>query len=245
MVINIAVKRLKTYIKGLDDVIEGGFPQYHNILLCGKAGTFKSTFAYQFCYHGALNDEPSMYITLEESIESLENAMRNFGMSKELENFVKLDMSCLRKIANQKWSLENPSYRVDWFPTIKQSIETMSEELGIKRLAFDSLNALYELVAVESKRIRKDLFDFLTFLKDKGLTTLLISELPLTYDSYGKFGIEDFLSDGIILIETIVNGMEVEKYLRVVKLRATNHETSYLPLQVDESGLSVFAPKKL
>lgn len=243
--INTKINRLNSYVGGLDDVLEGGIPENYNILVCGNPGTYKSTLCYQFCYYGALQGEASMYITLEESIPSLTLSMSKYGMGKNLDNFVKFDLSALRKLASSKWSLDRTRFRVDWFPTIQQAIGTLCQELNIKRLAFDSLNALYELVSVDERRIRKELFEFMHFLKANGLTSMLISEIPLTYNSYGKFGVEDFLSDGIILLEAKKNGLDVEKYMRLVKMRSTKHETKYLPVQISDNGLGIYLPKKL
>ena len=80
----VATKRIKTYIRGLDEHLQGGIPNDHTVLIAGKPGTMKSSVAYNILYHNAMNEKKSgVYVTLEQSRESVLDSMAGLGMPVE------------------------------------------------------------------------------------------------------------------------------------------------------------------
>ncbi|MEM3567509.1 MAG: ATPase domain-containing protein, partial [Thermoplasmata archaeon] len=99
------------------------------------------------------------------------------------------------------------------------------------------LAALYSLT--DFKNPRSDLFNFFEKIRDLGLTALLISEMPTDKQVFGLYGIEDFLSDGIIHLATEKSGNSVNLFLGVVKMRKTNHDRGYFPLIFDNGVFEI------
>jgi len=207
--------RLRTYIEGLDERICGGIKKGHTILLAGPPGAMKSSLALNMAYNNARRDNLKvLYITVEESRESLLTAMRNLGMTDvEESRMLIVDLGRLR--------MEHPDADAgrDWFKIIKEYLRKKVDTEGIRLVVIDSLTAIYALTTLENPR--QELFHFFNFLKRLGVTTMLISE---THGNKGDFGTsnEEYLADGTILLKFVdVGETDVQLRVRVVKMRHT------------------------
>ncbi len=226
------IERIKTYVKGLDDLMEGGVPKKHIVLVCGHAGTMKSSLTYSIIYN-AYKDKglKSIYLTLEQGKDSLYMHMEKLGMpSKGVDGVAVIDLAKVRKdVATDK----EKSEKVDWLKSIISVLKHYKQRFGCDILALDSLAALYALTTF--KNPRAELFYFFEKLRALDVTTFLISEIPTDRNVYGLYGIEDFLSDGIIHLKVEQTDAGSNLYLGVVKMRSTNHTRSFMPL-IFENG---------
>ncbi|MEW5936432.1 MAG: ATPase domain-containing protein [Candidatus Thermoplasmatota archaeon] len=220
-------ERIKSYVIGLDELMEGGVPKSYVVLVCGHAGTMKSSFAYSILYNG--HKERTMkgiYLTLEQSKQSIAEHMAKLGLDpKGMDNLVIVDLGRVRKeIAYDKTKPQN----IDWLKSIIGVLRNYKEKFGCEVLVLDSLAALYALTTF--KNPRAELFHFFEQIRDLGVTTFLISEMPTDRQVFGLYGIEDFLSDGIIHLKVEQTDRGANLYVGVVKMRKTNHSRSYMPL---------------
>ncbi|MBI5001034.1 MAG: AAA family ATPase [Euryarchaeota archaeon] len=225
-------ERIGTYVVGLDELMEGGIPRGYVTLVCGHAGTMKSSFTYSILYNGHKEKKlRGIYLTLEQSKQSIVEHMTKLGMDpKGMDNLVVVDLGRVRKeIAYDKTKPQN----VDWLKSILGVLKNYKEKFGCEVLVLDSLAALYALTTF--KNPRSELFYFFEQIRDLGVTTLLISEMPTDRQVFGLYGIEDFLSDGIIHLKVEQTDRGSNLYVGVVKMRKTNHTRSYMPL-IFESG---------
>ncbi len=236
-------ERLPTYIGGLDEMLEGGIPHRHVVLVCGRAGSMKSSFAYYILHKLSENDgRKAIYLTLEQSRSSLLRHMKKLGLSREtattmmvsdLDDMVVIDMGRLRKETDTELIGS-----IDWLNSIVTQIQNYRETFGCEIVAIDSLSALYSLTTFTNPR--SELFFFFEKLRDLDVTVLLISEmLEPEKDRFGQYGVEEFLADGIIHLKTEKYGNRANLFLGVTKMRETNHERDYFPLIVDKSGFEI------
>jgi len=221
--------RVRTYIRGLDEQLQGGVPKAHIGLLAGKPGTMKSSVAFSTLYHNAKNDGIGcVYVTLEQSRESLLENMAGLGMEiKGLESKLSvLDLGLIRKKLKQ---LANKS----WLEVFKMYIDNLDKTMDIGILVIDSLPVLEVMAKFEDPR--DDLFRFFEWLRELEITTYLIAEMEQDSDKFCQNG-EDFLSDGIVHLDLRREDRQVNLFLSVVKMRKTAHRRGYYPLIFDEGG---------
>ena len=230
--------RLPTHIIGLDEILEGGVPNEYVVLICGHAGTMKSTVGYSIIYNGCkVNGLKSIYLTLEQSKESILGHVERLGMpSKGLDDLVVVDLARVRKdITVDKSKPQN----VDWLKSIIGVLRNYKQKFGCEALVLDSLAALYALTTF--KNPRGELFSFFEEIRDIGVTTFLISEMPTDRQVYGLYGIEDFLSDGIIHLKVDQTDRGANLYMGIVKMRKTHHTRQFMPLIFENGKFEVIS----
>jgi len=224
------VERYRLYVKGFDDNLGGGIPRGHIVLIAGETGSMKSSLAYHILFHNAKEQGVNgLYISLEQSKESLIGQMEGMGMEGDtLGRLEVLDLGRIRLKA------EGP----DWVDTLRFAISESKRKLNYELLVIDSLKAV-EVMASFPKP-REGMFRFFEWLRSLEITTLIISEMPVgPYSSYGSPEV-DFLSDGIIYLSMVrVGDTDVQRMIRCVKMRGTEHSTAYFCLLRDRDRFTV------
>jgi circadian clock protein KaiC len=217
-------ERISTGIPGLDNLMEGGLVKGSTNLVSGAAGTGKTLFCSQFLMEGLRKGETCMFITLEEKPEDIIGDVKRFGW-----DFPKY-------ISEKKLFLEfqDPFQITDITSPLLDKIQ----QHKVSRVAVDS-TAVFELYYKEPAEIRKQLFKLLTGLKSIGVTSIITAEMPEEGHTLGKFGVEEFVVDGVIKIEFLGLGGKTALNLQVRKMRRTNHEKDVYPLDIGKNGLSI------
>ncbi|MDI6916623.1 MAG: ATPase domain-containing protein [Thermoplasmatales archaeon] len=240
------IKRIKTYVNGLDERMEGGIPAGYVVLVSGSTGCMKSSFAFNVLYNAAKEKgEKGLYLSLEQSKESLGRHMKKINLDPDsVKNTVTImDLGKLRTEIGEEalamgFKVEDGK-KVSWMNALGAQIKNYEEMLGFKILVIDSLDALCVLSAMDNPR--NELFHFFEGLRSMGLTTLVISEMHGEKKSFGKYDVESFLSDGIIHLSMEREKRTVGRYISVVKMRETKHATDYFPLLVTDKGFEIIA----
>ncbi len=222
------MERVRTGVKGLDELVSGGFPLGSTVLLSGGAGTGKTIFGLTYLYEGARKfSEPGLYITTEGNLKNLVWMMEVFGW-----DIKPLQESNLLKI--YKLNLHTSE---DVERQIEEELKIISKlvkEMGCKRLVVDSTTALGVWIS-EKGKMRHLIYTFTDSLKDLGCTTLLIAETRGRKTDFSAFGVEEFISDGVIsLYFTPPN-----RSIFVRKMRGTNHSKTVHPFLITDSGIEV------
>ena len=226
------LKRYKLYINGLDEKIENGIPKGHIVLLCGASGSMKSYVALNILYnHAKQNKTTGVYLSLEEGRHLIERRMAKMGMIYEevAKDLFLIDLGYLRKEVKDAEILG-----IGWMQAIETQIRHFRENFGNELLVIDSINALYSITTFRNPR--DELFHFFENLRSMDLTVFLISEMPPTEVRFSHYGVEDFLSDGIIHLDLRRVDINVNLYIGVVKMRDTKHERKYFPLIVSKDN---------
>ena len=217
-------ERIPSGIPGLDKLMEGGFVKGSTILVSGGAGTGKTIFCVQYLMEGLKRGECCMFITLEEKPVDIINDVKRFEW--DLEKYMKEKKLILE--------YQDPFQMTDITAPLLDKIK----EHGIQRVVVDS-TAAFELYYKEPSEIRKQLFKLLSGLKEIGVTSVLTSELPEETKMLGKFGVEEFIVDGVIILKIISVGKTVTRTLSVRKLRRTTIDASLHLFEFTNNGIRV------
>ena len=217
--------RIKTYIEGYDRALEGGIPQGHVVLMAGTPGTMKSSLAYYILYNQAREEKATcVYVTLEQSRNSLLRQMEKMGMRTEdvKHSLHILDLGLIRK------SLKQVSGGDSWMQVFKGYITSLKNDLNFDIIAIDSLGVLEAISEMGNRRT--DMFYLFEWLRDLGATVLLVSEVSPDRLFSGAYD-EGYLADTIITLRMqMVREVETQRRIRCIKMRETNQDASSFSL---------------
>ena len=220
-------------IKGLDKIIEEDIPKGSIILVTGAEGTLKSSLVFgMISRYLEKNNEFGLYVTLEQTKESHMKNMESMGLTTNCALHM-FDYSDMRA----EWK-DNELDIIKVTEEIIDFYRCKQEKLTV--FALDSLNALCSLS--NESNFRRSLYYFFSNLRDKGLTSFLIMETPLSGTSilaYDTGRPEHFLADGVIELGLIEAAEGVKRYIQIRKMRGVNHRMEKNQLVVGKQGLSV------
>jgi len=220
-------ERVKTGVEGLDDLIEGGFIKGDIILLAGTTGSGKTTFCVEFIYNGAIKyGENGVYATFEEDEKSLKRNMAKFGYDLEkLESEGKVSIIGLEAMRGAGFNAN--------IGFILERVKV----LNAKRLVVDSLTAL--LTSCEEKFEYRTLMHlFYKILKQFECTTIMTCSVPTGLQTFG-LGIEEFIADSVLTLESRVYGSELKTRFMIRKMRGTAHSKKYHDVMISDEGLKI------
>ena len=222
-----------TGISGLDEVTEGGLPRGRPTLVCGPAGCGKTLLATEFLLRGILEyDEPGVFIAFEESSHDLSANVASLGFDlAALEIGGRLVVDSINVGIDEvedagEWDLEALFVRVGY------AIDTV----GAKRVVIDSIETLFDAFP-DGTRLRSELRRLFLWLKEREVTAVITAERGeglLT-----RHGIEEYVSDCVIVLDHRVTEQTSTRRLRILKYRGSLHGTNEYPFLIGESGISV------
>ena len=225
------IERIPTNILGLDESMEGGIPQGHIVIVAGASGAMKSSVTFSQLYNAVLYGETSgIYVTLEQGKDSLRAHMSNMGMNVDdarVRNRIAIiDLADLRVQLDE----QGMSKRIDWMGQLIKQLTSYRQSIGFEILVFDSLGAFFTLTKMENPR--DEIFRLFEAVRRLELTSFFICEMTgVDHKQFGEYGVEDYLSDGVIHLVMERNGDDVNRKLSVVKMRHTNHRLGYTPFE--------------
>lgn len=222
-----------TGIAGLDEITGGGFPRGRPTLICGSAGCGKTLLAMEFLVRGATEcNEPGVFMAFEETTPELTENVRSLGF--DLDKLVKQKKLVLDFVRVERNEIdETGDYDLEGlFIRLASAIDT----IGAKRVVLDTIETLFSGLQNEAI-LRAELRRLFRWLKDKGVTAVITAERG--EGTLTRQGLEEYVSDCVILLDHRVTDQISTRRLRVVKYRGTTHGTSEYPFLIDEDGFSV------
>ncbi len=235
--------RVKTGIAGLDNLMEGGFPKGRTILVSGACGTGKTIFSMQYVYNGAVKyNEPGVYVTLDERPDLIRQDVMNFGWDvKKLEaknqvNIIDGSVARLGFPSEEEFAMPVTGFDLD-----KLLLEVMrvSKRIGAKRVVIDSIPALGFNFEDENE-VRKAVLKLSYMLMKSGVTAVLTSEMREEENRFGKYDVEEYIVDGVIVLHySGVGGGGTNRTMHIRKMRATKHSEDLHPISIGKGGMTI------
>jgi circadian clock protein KaiC len=229
----LSLPKTPTGISGLDQVTLGGLPTGRPTLICGGTGCGKTLFSLEFLIRGAqVYNEPGVFIAFEEKPDELAMNVASLGFDlvklqeeKKIKiDYVHIDRSEIEETG--EYDLEGLFIRLNY----------AIDSIGAKRVVLDTIENLFAGLT-DQGILRAELRRLFRWLKDKGVTAIITGERG--EKTLTRQGLEEYVSDCVLLLDhRIINQISTRR-LRIVKYRGTVHGTNEYPFLIDEEGISV------
>lgn len=222
-----------TGIDGLDEITEGGLPKGRPTLICGGPGCGKTLMAVEFLVRGITeHKEPGVFMSFQETADELTTNAASLGFdlaALQADKKLRLDHVYI----NQAEIQETGKYDLEGlFTRLGHAIDS----IGAKRVVLDTIETLFGSLSNESV-LRSEIQRLFRWLKDKGVTTIVTAERGEGFLT--RQGLEEHVSDCVILLDNRVANQITTRRLRIVKYRGTTHGTNEYPYIITASGISV------
>jgi len=224
----ILIERVPTGIDNLDVLLNGGFPRGSLIVLAGNCGSGKTTLAAQFLHAGATKyNEPGILVSFAEGHSVLIEFLRTLGL-----DFDQLEKQ--RKVS----ILDFVSMKEAGISIAIDQILTEISDIKAKRLVIDSFSAIASSFD-DKTEVRIMLHAILSkMVRQLGCTTLVIVEIPWGTTPIGM-GLEEFVADGVILINSFIEDFQMKRRMLIAKMRGTLHSSKYHDIAITADGISI------
>jgi circadian clock protein KaiC len=228
-----AISKALTGIRGLDEITRGGLPRGRPTLVCGGPGSGKTLLALTFLVNGAVRfDEPGVLMTFEENGEEIASDVSSLGFdipelikaNKLAVDYVRVERSEIEETG--EYDLEGLFVRLDY------AIRTV----GAKRVVLDTIESLFAGLKNDGI-LRSELRRLFRWLKDQGVTAVITAERG--EGALTRQGLEEYVTDAVILLDHRVHDQVSTRRLRVVKYRGSYHGTNEYPFLINADGISV------
>jgi KaiC/GvpD/RAD55 family RecA-like ATPase len=216
--------RISTGIPGLDELMQGGFVKNSVNLVTGETGTGKSIFGLQYIWEGLQKGENGVYISLEQEPDNIFADVKAFGW--DFQPYIEKGKCIIEHL---------PSWKLEELPVM---VSEKINSIKAKRFVLDSLTLVCS--SLDLADIRSEMTEFVKGLRHLDATNILLSEIPEESKSLSRFGIEEFIADGIIVLhylEFVVGGSPRSLIIR--KMRRTSHGTDVYPIKITNKGLAI------
>ena len=228
-----ALPKTPTGISGFDEITMGGLPAGRPTLVCGEAGSGKTLFSLEFIVRGIIEyNEPGVFIAFEEKAEELNANVTSLGFDLNKlvkQNKLRIDYVHIKRSEIQ----ETGEYDLDGlFIRIGHAIDS----IGAKRIVLDTIENLFGGLTNQAV-LRAELRRLFQWLKDKGVTAIITGEKG--NGTLTREGLEEYVSDCVILLDHRVANQISTRRLRIIKYRGSLHGTNEYPFLIDEEGISV------
>lgn len=242
------MNRCVSGIQGLDELTGGGIPEGRVVLVIGAPGSGKTIFAAQFLYKGLQDHgENSVFVSLDESKNQFYSEMQQFGWDFEKAekkgNFAFIEATRISRASMLKEriykeetsSLKGKQLSID---QLVQEIERKIQVVKAKRVAVDTLAALFYRFQDPIER-RTAVVDLIESLSNMPVTSIITTELG-QLSLKRKPAEEEYLTHGVIMMQTLFSGGTATRAMQIEKLRGTKVNSSLVPYSIDNKGIEVF-----
>jgi KaiC domain protein len=225
------VDRIDLGIDGLDAMIQGGVPARSLMVTIGSAGTGKTTFGLQFLTKGLEDGEKAVFIALEEGRESIIESATEKGMA--FDEYVERGDLAIVDI--------DPVQMANSLKNIRSELPGLVQDFGASRVVLDSVSLL-EMMYEDRARRRNEIYDFTRSLKESGVSTLLVSEASDDTPYASRYGIVEYLTDAVFVLQYVrpSDFRETRLAVEIQKIRDANHSRETKPYDITDEGIDVY-----
>lgn len=232
----VGVQKIRTMIEGLDDISHGGLPVGRTTLVSGTSGTGKTLFAIQFLYNGIIYfDDPGVFVTFEESPTDIIKNAYSFGW--DLQGLIDQGKLFILDASPDPEGQEVIG-NFDLSALIER-IQYAIRKYKAKRVSIDSVTAVFQQYDAASV-VRREIFRLVARLKQVGATTIMTTERVEEYGPVARFGVEEFVSDNVVIVRNVLEGERRRRTIEILKLRGTTHMKGEYPFTMTTQGINIF-----
>ncbi len=223
------MERVKTGVAGLDEILHGGIPKYHQTLITGTSGTGKTTYCCQFMHEGIKRyNDNGVYLSFEEPSDSITENAKTFGW----------DFKSLEKSGKFSFIRYDPYHIEDVFDILESTIR----QVKATRVVVDSVSALGLHIKDEAE-LRRMIYNLSIILRKLKCTSLLVSEIVHGTSGLSRYGVEEFVADSVVVLYYERLQSTFSRAVQVWKVRGSNHSQKLHPYKIDQAGVTVY-PKE-
>ncbi|MDJ0679690.1 MAG: circadian clock protein KaiC [Xenococcaceae cyanobacterium MO_167.B52] len=230
------VRKMRTAIEGFDEITHGGIPIGRTTLVSGTSGTGKTLLAVQFLYHGIKYfDYPGIFITFEESPEDIIQNAHSFGW-----NLQSLVDSGKLFILDASPDPEGQEIVGNFdLSALIERIQYAIKKYKAKLVSIDSVTAVFQQYDAASV-VRREIFRLVARLKQLKVTSIMTTERIEEYGPVARFGVEEFVSDNVVIVRNVLEGERRRRTIEILKLRGTTHMKGEYPFTITNDGINIF-----
>ena len=229
------VDKIRTLIEGFDDISHGGLPIGRTTLVSGTSGTGKTLLGVQFIYHGIIHfDEAGVFVTFEESPDDIIKNACSFGW--DLQQFIDEGKLFILD-ASPDPEGQDVVGNFDLSALIER-IQYAIRKYKAQRVSIDSVTAVFQHDAATV--VRRELFRLTARLKQMKVTTLMTTERVDEYGPVARYGVEEFVSDNVVILRNALEGERRRRTIEILKLRGTTHMKGEYPFTMTDEGINIF-----
>ncbi len=230
------VQKIRTMIEGFDDICHGGLPCGRTTLMSGTSGTGKTLYSVQFLYNGIqFFNEPGVFVTFEESPADIIKNAESFGW--DLQQLID-DGKLFILDASPDPDGQDIVGNFDLSALIER-IQYAIRKYKAKRVVIDSITAVFQQYDAASV-VRREIFRLVARLKQIGVTTVMTTERVEEYGPIARFGVEEFVSDNVVVVRNVLEGERRRRTIEILKLRGTTHMKGEYPFTMTSNGINIF-----
>ncbi len=228
-------EKIATGIVGFEQVTMGGLPKGRPTLLCGSSGSGKTILSMEIAYRSAaMFGRPSLFLTMEEPAADIVRNVKRMGW--DLDPLIRNGSLTIIDLSPVPVPIfETGSYDLEGLiAQIRHNVREVSAQLVV----IDSIGSLFHQFA-DSSLIRAEIFRVAYILRELGVTSILTAERLAEYGSISRFGVEEFVSDNVIILRNVLRAEKVRRTIQVVKMRGDSHLTGEFPLTITRGGINI------
>ncbi len=229
------VKKIKTGIEGFGVISQGGLPKGRTTLLSGTSGSGKTIFAIEFLWRGIKEfNENGVFVTFEETPQDICKNVKSLGW----------DIRALEKEGRFAFVDASPSLEEKYetgpfdFGALRARVLHAIKKVNARRISVDSITALFPQYS-DTGIIRRELFKISASLKSISITSLISSERLEEYGDIARFGVEEFVSDNVVVLRNILGRERRRRTIEILKYRGTTHQKGEYPFTITSTGVKI------
>ena len=224
--------KVATGIEGFDEITGGGLPQGRPTLVCGGPGCGKTLFGLEFLIYGAQQGEPGVFVTFEETDDDLVKNVRSLG--HDLADLKKRKRLAIEYVRVERAEIEETGeYDLE---ALFIRVDHALRSIGARRIVLDTIESLFAGLT-NAGVLRAELRRLFAWLKERGVTAVVTGERGA--DTLTRYGMEEYVSDCVIVLDHRVADQISTRRLRIVKYRGSSHGTNEYPFLIDRRGIAV------
>jgi len=228
-------EKMPTGIEGFELITMGGLPKHRPTLVSGSSGSGKTIFSMEIVYRSVTEfDRPAVFFTMEEpAIDIVRNVKR---MGWDIETPLREGKLLIVDLSPEPVPLlETGNYDLEGLISqIRYAIDSIKAEVVV----LDSIGSLFQQFA-EAATIRREIFRITHLLRDMGVTTILTAERLSEYGTISRHGVEEFVSDNVIILRNVLKAEKVRRTIQVLKMRGDSHFKGEYPFTIIFGGISI------